>query len=378
MKIGILTLPLWNNYGGIIQAYALQETLTNLGHAVSLIDYHHHQTDFDILKNNFLRFIKHRILKLENAPYYPNISENTYISVNTLDFIRNNFENKTRKVTDDASLKRETELLDAIIVGSDQVWRPNYTPDIANYFLKFAKDKQLKISYAASFGTDNWLYNDQEENICKELIKRFDAVSVRENSGVDLVKNKLDFVDAVQLIDPTMLLNVKDYQTLISKNSTYESKGTIFTYILDQNENIKKFIEKVEDVTDGKAFEVMPKTFDNNFNDKKGDYVFPSLLQWLRSFDDADYVIADSFHGCVFSIIFNKPFIAIGNKERGMARFISLLELFDLQDRLVDINNLDVEVIKKQIDWTSVNHKMAALQQDAITFLNKSLDVKRA
>ncbi|PZU84844.1 MAG: polysaccharide pyruvyl transferase family protein [Chryseobacterium sp.] len=374
MKIGILTLPLWNNYGGIIQAYALKKVLNNLGHDVTLIDYHHHIQKKELLKRNILRFFKHRILRVKNAPFYPNISENRYISKNTLDFIKKEFPSKTIIIDNNELLKSETAELDAIIVGSDQVWRPNYTPDIANYFLKFATNNQIKIAYAASLGTDKWIFNKDEQNECKSLVKKFEAISVREDSAVGLLKEKLD-IDAVQLVDPTMLITAKDYRELMGKYSTKKSEGKIFTYILDQTEDIKNYISKVESELGEKAYEVMPRKFDKNFHKNKSNYVFPSLLQWLRAFEDAEYVIADSFHGCVFSIIFNKPFIAIGNKERGMARFHSLLKLFNLEDRLVfDVNNINQDILKIPIDWDAVNKTLEEQKELSQIFLKKSLN----
>ena len=374
MKIGILTLPLWNNYGGIIQAYALKKVLNNLGHDVTLIDYHHHIQKKELLKRNILRFFKHRILRVKNAPFYPNISENRYISRNTLDFIKKEFPSKTIIIDNNELLKSETAELDAIIVGSDQVWRPNYTPDIANYFLKFATNNQIKIAYAASLGTDKWIFNKDEQNECKSLVKKFEAISVREDSAVGLLKEKLD-IDAVQLVDPTMLITAKDYRELMGKYSTKKSEGKIFTYILDQTEDIKNYISKVESELGEKAYEVMPRKFDKNFHKNKSNYVFPSLLQWLRAFEDAEYVIADSFHGCVFSIIFNKPFIAIGNKERGMARFHSLLKLFNLEDRLVfDVNNINQDILKIPIDWDAVNKTLEEQKELSQIFLKKSLN----
>src|SRR5690606_5219388 len=120
MNIGILTLPLWNNYGGIIQAYALQEVIKELGHSCNLIDYHHNSSKMD--QNLFLlkRFIKYKFLKKSDSAYYPSLSENLYISQKTLRFIDENFPKRSLKLYTENDLKKYSNSLDGVIVGSDQ------------------------------------------------------------------------------------------------------------------------------------------------------------------------------------------------------------------------------------------------------------------
>lgn len=374
MKIGLLTLPLWNNYGGIIQAYALQNILKANGHEVVLLNYHHNINKIDRFRNNFKRFVKYKVLKIADNAYYPNISENKLISENTLKFISNEFDDITPKLFTEKDLKINTKLLDAVIVGSDQVWRPNYTPNIYNYFLQFLSNDKLKIAYAASLGTDKWLFDVKEEKKCKELIHQFKSVSVREDSSINLLKEKFDFVSS-QVLDPTLLLNKEDYIHLLVKYpSVTNNKNKIFTYILDETKTTNTIINQVSIDLGKEVFSVMPKKFDVNFNKNKSEYIFPELTEWIKAFNEADYVIADSFHGCVFAIIFNKPFIAIGNKERGLARFISLLKLFKLEHRLLlDTNSYSSNLLDDKIDWYNVNEQKKQYQQQSLEFLLTSL-----
>lgn len=374
MKIGLLTLPLWNNYGGIIQAYALQNILKANGHKVVLLDYHHDINKIDKFKNDFKRFIKYKILKRIDNAYYPNILESKSISINTLKFISNEFDEITPKLFTEKDLKINTELLDAVIVGSDQVWRPNYTPNIYNYFLQFLSSDKLKIAYAASLGTDKWLFNVKEEKKCKDLIHQFTNVSVREDSAIKLLKDKFDF-NTTQVLDPTLLLNKEDYIHLLDKYpSKTNNRSKIFTYILDETETTTTIINKVSTDLGKEVFSVMPKKFDVNYNKNKSEYIFPELTEWIKAFNEADYVIADSFHGCVFSIIFNKPFIAIGNRERGLTRFNSLLKLFNLENRLIlDVDNYTTDLLYRKIDWDNVNELKKQYQQKSEEFLLTSL-----
>src|SRR5699024_10497178 len=136
---------------------------------------------------------------------------------NTLDFVENEFKAKTAWVDDSASLSAATTGFDALIVGSDQIWRPNYTPNIFHYFLNFAKSDQLKLAYAASFGTDEFLFSEEQTEICKALLQKFKAVSVREDSGVELCRRYFG-CQAEHLVDPVFLLTKAHYRKLMSQD----------------------------------------------------------------------------------------------------------------------------------------------------------------
>lgn len=164
-----------------------------------------------------------------------------------------------------------------------------------------------------------------------------------------------------------------DYMELIDSN--VKSRG-VFSYILDND--VKK-IEKVESICNmlgSQSFTCMPKIRDKNkilVNDLE-NYVYPKIEEWLTSFYNADYIITDSFHGTVFSIIFNKPFISLCNNERGAARFKSLLKVFNLEDRLFDTQQpIDMSIITKPIDYDLVNHKLNKLRAISMSSLDYAL-----
>lgn len=227
-------------------------------------------------------------------------------------------------------------------------------------FLDFVQDKQVKrIAYAASFGTDKWEFTPQQTRGCKALAQKFNLVTVREDSGVKLCKEHLG-VDAVHVLDPTMLLTKDDYIQLIEQEKEPKSSGTLFNYILDPDEKKAAFIQHIAEANELRSFQVLPKCQAETRTKKDvktriGDCVFPGVTAWLRSFMDAEMTVVDSFHGMVFSILFNKPFWVIGNAERGMSRFTSLLKTFHLGDRLLDAAKLDNIDISKPIDWAVVN-----------------------
>ena len=237
-----------------------------------------------------------------------------------------------RKVVNSPEELQESDF-DAIVVGSDQVWRPKYYGKIENAYLGFAKGWNIKrIAYAASFGTDDWEYTDEQTKECGELLKKFDAISVREASGVTLCKEHFG-VEVQHVIDPTMLLYKEDYIRLIEAANTPKAKGTLLNYILDETPGKKELIEQI-----AKDKSLVPFRVNSRVEDHKAllkERIQPPVEQWLRGFYDAEFVVTDSFHACVFSILFGKPFVVIGNKKRGMARFESLLKMFGLEDRLV-------------------------------------------
>lgn len=362
MKIGILTQPLHSNYGGLLQNYALQQTLVRAGHEVETIDWGGGSGLRAMLYRMKIQVL-HTLLpnRYSLLKYMPNDKEKSIIQRNTNHFI-NTYINHTEAIHSYEEFVKQASKgkYDAYVVGSDQCWRPCYNAFLPSMFLDFVQDKQVKrIAYAASFGTDKWEFTPQQTAVCALLAKKFDMVSVREDSGVKLCKENLG-VDAVHVLDPTMLLTKEDYIQLIEKEKEPKSDGTLFNYILDPDAKKSAFIQKVAKAKGLKAFQVLPKCqaeirTKEDVKKRIEDCVFPGVTTWLRAFMDADMTIVDSFHGMVFSIIFNKPFWAIGNVSRGMSRFTSLLKMFHLEDRLLDADNLDDVDFSKPIDWTMVN-----------------------
>lgn len=340
MRIGIITLPLNTNYGGILQAYALQTVLERMGHDVCLIEERRVPLSLPLWKAP-LSYGK-RILKNilgHPCPIFYERKVNREIPIvrkNTDRFINRYIK---RRIVDSFSDLNESDF-DAIVVGSDQIWRPKYFPNIENAFLDFAKDWNIRrIAYAASFGTDDWEYDSKQTSECGRLLRMFDAVSVREDSGADLCKKHFG-VNAEHVLDPTMLLVKEDYIKLFEAADTPKSNGNLLCYILDETEEKKALIKHIAAEKGLIPFNV--KSISDDINSPLYERIQPPLEQWLRGFYDADFVITDSFHACVFSIIFNKPFIVYGNINRGLSRFISLLNMFGLTERIVN-NQTDLK-----------------------------------
>lgn len=376
MRIGILTLPLHTNYGGILQAYALQTVLERMGHKVVVFDTPNRRFLPPLWKMP-LSFIKRTIFK-----FFGKIDRV---------FIERHY-NKTRPVIAkkiqpfiDKHINRkeirsfynlQSEDFDAIVVGSDQVWRVIYFPglwlgqQIENAYLDFAKNWTIKrIAYAASFGTNNWEYDEEQTKNCGQLLSMFDAVSVREENGVKLCKQYFE-IDALHVLDPTMLLDVNDYIELFKQKQTPKSKGNLLNYVLDETDEIENLIKMVASVKKMITFAVN-NPYEGDETKPLNQRIKPSVETWLRGFYDADFVITDSFHACVFSIIFKKQFIVVGNRERGIARFESLLKMFGLEERLVD-EKVDINTLQS-IDYDKVYNHYVQLKEKSLHFLFENL-----
>lgn len=379
MKIGILTQPLHDNYGGLFQAYALKEVLQEMGHEVIIINRE---------KKPLFPWRKYASIAksiLIGRRVHPNLFiKSTYreeLSRETRKFRDTYIPNLSHLITDNEGMHELNNMgFDAYIVGSDQCWRPRYSPGIRNYFLDFAvNDNHVKrLAYAASFGVSHWEFTDEDTIACKQLLQKFDAISVREDSAIDLIKSHLGRTDAQHVLDPTMLLSPHQYKKIVDKEKIAPSPGNLKVYVLDKTPEKDNLVKLLESKLQLNAFEVLPtkrlneeKVTSSNIN----DFVFPNPAAWLRGFQDAKFVVTDSFHGTAFSILYNIPFIAIGNVARGLSRFQSLLKMFGLEDRLItDINSVNIDnLAEKEIDWVRVNEVLEKEREKARDFLNKNL-----
>ena len=380
MKIGIITHPIIYNYGGILQNYALQQVLKNMGHEVYTLD-KHIETAF---KTKVLSLGKRSLLKLTGKNVklrgWQTKEESNIINSNTRSFVEQ-YITTTNSIIANSEVNKlhEKYRLDAYVVGSDQVWRRNEARGNDLEFLSFLEHNKdvKKIAYAASFGVSEWEFKEEETIKFKRLAQLFDAISVREDSGVKLCENFLN-VEAQHLIDPTMLLLKDNFVSLVKAANINKSKGNLFTYVLDRSTEKKEVIKRISDELGMNPFEVMPEQnykmdLEDNFDIHK--CVFPKIEQWLRAFMDAEYVITDSFHGTAFAIIFNKPFISIVNKRRGASRFYSLLKTFGLENRAIsEEDSIDLNLIKEQIDFTKVNEILSDEREKSMRFLKDVLN----
>lgn len=364
MKILILTLPLHINYGGILQAFALQKFLELNGHQSFIVS-------VNSKKNNFISYLKYtlKILLFQKKKEFISYSKYLfYVTNHSKDidsFIHNNMNVVHFSRFNEINYFIINKNIDTIIVGSDQVWRSEYTNDVSNYFLSFLDSTICvnKKSYAASFGLDEWKLSEQQTNICRKLLSDFSKVSVREESGFFLCQKYFGVTPQI-VLDPTLLLMKEDYIVATGCKSLNVNQKRLFSYILDSTDEKEKFVESLVD-----KYKLIHDKLSNYFFDIKQK--LPSVESWLLHFYLADCIVTDSYHGCVFSIIFNKRFIAINNSHRGSGRFISLLKSLGLQNRLVlNIDNSTQDLLFDDIDWNMVNHRLKQMREHSSDFLD--------
>lgn len=369
MRILIITLPLYINYGGILQCYALQTVLKRMGHCVKVLSKPQYGISYywiyplAVCKRLIKRYIFRKDVDILKAPH---------------EVIRKNADRFIKQYIDKYNCKNWTAEIthkfDAVVVGSDQIWRPKYSQPIEFSFLSFLGDSKIKrISYAASFGVDRCEYTEEQLKVCSFFLSKFDAVSVRETSGVDLCSIYLG-VDAVQMIDPTLLLSADDYRELINNAETKSPKGNMLVYILDKTEEKIALVNKIAAEKGLRPF-WLDSPDEQNEKLPLRERVKMSVEQWLRSFDEAEFVLTDSFHGSVFSIIFKKQFLAIGNEERGISRFLSIFKQLSLEERLI-LSSKEYEENLTKIDYDKLYDKLHFLQEQSILFLKTNLNEK--
>lgn len=370
MRIGIVTMTLRYNYGGILQAWALQNILTQLGHDAYVFDFVVRK--YPPLWKMPLLYGYRLLLNLEGHKF-PIFFEKKYYNEDKV--LRQNvrkFIDRNIKLLPCNSLRDIKQGdFDAFVVGSDQVWRPEYFLGRHNKdaFLAFTNGWNVKrISYAASFGKDDISWPKRRINECSKCLKKFDAVSVREDSGVKICREKFG-VDAVHVLDPTLLHSKEEYIKLIQTADTPKSPGNLHCYILDETDDKTKLIDVISKQRGLTPFRVNSKVESHNV--KLEERVQPPVEKWLRAFYDSDFVVTDSFHACVFSLIFNKQFVVYANKDRGLTRYFSLLKPLGLENRIIysaaDYSDLE------EIDYEIINKKIQTMRNESMDFIKRAL-----
>lgn len=367
MKIGIVTMPLCANYGGTLQNWALQQVLIRMGHEPITLRFPvmyqgmsswHYWTK--VFPMQALRFVAHKFIggkyemPLTIGPWKESVrGMERFVDehINVTEYLPNLSMDDVRRYG-----------VEALIVGSDQIWRPVMYDAVKYYFLGFTGDSDiLRVAYAPSVALDKWPYKEEVTVKLRELIKKFSAVSVREASSVQLVKENLG-VDAQWVFDPTMLLKKEDYID-VCKNEPESKEPFVFAYILDMTD------EKCQ------MAEMTAKTLGCGVRYLSADKVKKedTIEKWLANFRDAKYVITDSYHGTVFSLIFQKQFYTFYNTYRGNARMDSLKKISGLEDRFI---TEPVESLGREIDYADVEEKLEKMRVGSVEYLASALKEK--
>lgn len=374
MKIGILTHPLDYNYGCLLQAYALQKTIKSMGHEVVTINrFSNPKVAFLTQFKNWTKRIASHYIKGTNARlcWNPNLTmdmKRTLFS-ETQKFVERNITNTGIVFPSDLEQIDKKYQFDAYVVGSDQVWLPNFS---LNCFLDFVhRDNVKRIFYAASTGSSSFADIPSLAIKCKALSKKFSGISVREDSLIPVVKKTLGR-DAIQVLDPTLLLDAKDYLAACLERE--ETSPIIFTYILDKTKDKKRLVDNVQKEL---HLPVVAGSVEKDYERGKGmdikKCIYPSVDHWILNMARAKFVVTDSFHGTCMAITFRKPFVVVGNKARGLNRFLSLLSLFNLENRMITDSTQLSPSFYSQLDNKYISELLDKNRKEAIDYLKANL-----
>ena len=352
-KVGIITICDNDNYGNRLQNYALHETLNKLG-IKNTTFWPEWAEDKTTLKQKIKIGIKN-ILNMEDIKtkryfafkkFTDSKIDNQYINLDNLDKISDEF--------------------DYFIVGSDQIWNYNFGHAQDKDFLKFT-DYDKRISYAPSFGVSN-IDEEWKAKICNG-VNNIKYLSVRENQGAKIIK-ELTRRKAEVLLDPTLLLSKEEWRKVQKKPRRMKSKKYILTYFL--GEISPKLQSEINELKEENDLDIINLC---DINEEKYYTYGPS--EFLYLFDNAELVLTDSFHACVFSIIYNKSFFVFDRNQKGLknmnSRVDTLLEIFKSQERKVnslqDIKDIFV------CDYSNTYEILNVKKKESLDFLKNALDI---
>lgn len=350
MKIATVTFHWATNYGAVLQAFALQQYLKINGYETEIINY----IPFKLKCREIISHVKHINVKWIFKEYRINKFRKYYLTLSK------------KKYHTSSELTKECHNYDVYICGSDQIWNEWFvlssedSPNLS-YYLKFVKSEKVRISYATSFGTNK--LNSKIIDLVKPELEKFKSIGVRENTGKAIVEKM--GLNATLVIDPTLLLERESYEKLIC-NTKIKEEYQLFSYILHENQIMADNIDK--------------HIFNKYFN-KKTDKMYNQepigIVDWLYNIKNCRFVSTNSFHGTIFAIIFNKPFIVIPVEGSNMNnRITTLLTSVGLENRIIDSfneNKID-RLMKETIDWERVDIRVKQLRKGSVEFLGKALE----
>lgn len=372
MRFGILTFQGSNNFGAILQAYALEKKIEELGHECIIINYTspkkegwYKPLDFYISKG-----LKHNIKQVLKIPNFKFVKEKNSktdrfkkekMNIGSIHFLGKSDE-----------FEEYLNIFDIIIVGSDQVWNYRNTSFDKVYFLDFSNLKPKKVSYAASFGMSVIPSNVKGEY--RRLISGFESVSVRENSGKEIV-GSLTGMNAEVTLDPTLLHNKQDWENLlpIIKKRNHQEKY-LLVYTIGRDNNINRLANEISKKYNLTIIKIM-----NDFRDKYSisyEGINPSVEEFLRLVNNAEFILTNSFHGVAFSINFNKNFFVYLNPNNlANTRIENLLGIADLTDRILGSENTFINM--DGINYDEVNRLIEQKREESCIYINKLISLKR-
>lgn len=368
MKVGVITFHSAHNFGASLQTWALQKVLKKNNHEAKVINYHPEVIDdlYDPIKESDPIEREKKIQKLQKTE---NGRDRLKRYERYTNFIQENFD-----LVGDCKTYENLEAtdfqLDAYITGSDQVWNGDhiggYDPA---YFLEFAPEDAVIMSYSASIGK-NYIAPIYQDNY-KKALERFDGISIRESSAQPVIEKLTDTPVHVTL-DPTLLLDKEDYDEI--KSFPDPGEKYILVYMMEYNKEFVNFTNKISKALGLPVIQRRPKTF---FKNEIQSCFTCTPGEFLGLVENAEYVLTNSFHGTVFSLIYKKRFISMLHSETG-SRTIDLLHAVGEENHLLydsaDFNNFEQFEIK---DPAALDERIKDLRKVSLNYLLDTLNIKK-
>ena len=370
MRIGILTMHKVINYGSALQAWATQKIISKLGHEAMIIDYIFPNSLHLVGKRrNYVHHILHSIMQILQC--FPEKKKQKKFQ----EFWNKNF-NLTKTYHNRISIQQNPPLFDIYIIGSDQVWNPKHIKNDTTFFLDFIPKDKRCFSYASSIAMKH-LDTDFRLLMTRSL-KRFQAISIREKDGINIVK-EMTKQDVCVCLDPTLLLEKEDYETLIQQSCIKVQDPYILAYILDYAYNpypyIIQFINEAQKRTNLDVVFIdlsIKRYYHSQYKKIYINNIGPNEFVYL--FANADMVVTSSFHGTAFALNFGKSVYSIIDDTLNDNRIKNLLELFGAPERAIPKNSdLKSINISTDIQKDMIQNKFNTLRKHSIDFILKNL-----
>lgn len=375
-KIGIITIHRIYNYGSVLQAYALQCVCMKLGYKVEVIDYvypnaFHQNNEFRKGMNTCFMSGTDKLLAFFFKCLYAVALYKQHVRIRK--FLETYINISSRKYTSPRELSERMDSYDIYMTGSDQIWNPRYTGGDSSFFLDFLDEKNKKISYSSSFGVaeiPSKLYGKYAD-----MLDKFQYISVRENSGVELVR-KITGRSAKLVLDPTLLLTSKDW---IKLSSPKKIRGKyILCYFLNYTFNGYPYIDELAEhfakIT-GYRLVKIARPPHKLFNPNTTFCVSASPEDFINLVANSELVLTTSFHGTAFALNFMKPiFSIIKSAIDSDSRQKNLLDTIGLSDRIIALGDPFPAKERIPCDYTVAAAKLEALRTESFSFLNVALN----
>ena len=370
-RVGIVTLY-DDNYGTCLQAFALCNKISEMGYEPEIIRYI--RGNVNVRNESWMKKVMGKLRSMPPKLILTYLLSYKWIRERKAGF--SNFRERYLKFGEETNYRDSIrcdlgKAYDAYVCGSDMIWSEEFADDWRYFFLQFAPSKK-RISYAPSFGKN--IISSENDKICSDFLHEIRCLSCREEAGVSLIKNQFG-LDAVQVLDPTLLMGKDEWNRLIDKEERMLEEKYILTYVFGGISGARKnFFENLSKKEWG-VHRVIPMNREQNGKDAVRGVLGP--VEFLRLYRDAEFIVTDTFHGLIFALIYEKPFVVLKRQDKGhwakySDRMTSTLKMLGLENRYIE-SSFAISNEWKNLDYREVNKILIKKRKISLEYLKDSL-----